>query len=545
MTGQNGDNMAQTRDLSDVQTTPDKPRREALRALASAALRAAAGFTLDAREVLGLLDAADASLEGGGPWAALALREIGVALTNLRARLVLELPRDGGGVVDQRGMLATLDALRGSVDGVAREIGAHPGVPPAPHLLRLYDRTPEGTDVRTWLCPCGGRYAWPAADVLDAKAGQWALDHLGHLIEFPGARWLPAAVSRLVHDLARSDGCTDDDARIVLRELAERARRLRETPDARDTRKVMPSVCPVCGRRMCDHTPAERGQTEAQMMEPVPADGVVELGAPVGHLCAPSGTLVLDADGKLAGVLDREIRAAQRRLTFSIGEDAGRGQSGVEGANAYLGGVAERLTVLGQVLATGGGPTVPSLRDVAKQAHRMLESGRMVLAAANVPAPCPNHASADDLDAALEGQRVARAERDEARAKIKAMAARIDGLESEVRGRDQALRDENDEVLRGRDELAKVQVARDLLVERTKALEGALASIRLVLESWGSSAKGLPGRAVRRAIEHASFALFGASAAGTDFTWREERDKLALPWLESATGKLAETEACR
>lgn len=29
------------------------------------------------------------------------------------------------------------------------------------------------------------------------------------------------------------------------------------------------SLCPVCGRAMCDHTPAERGQTHAEMMRPL------------------------------------------------------------------------------------------------------------------------------------------------------------------------------------------------------------------------------------------------------------------------------------
>lgn len=29
------------------------------------------------------------------------------------------------------------------------------------------------------------------------------------------------------------------------------------------------SLCPVCGRYLCDHTPAERGQTVAEMMRPL------------------------------------------------------------------------------------------------------------------------------------------------------------------------------------------------------------------------------------------------------------------------------------
>ena len=29
------------------------------------------------------------------------------------------------------------------------------------------------------------------------------------------------------------------------------------------------SLCPVCGRVMCDHTPDERGQTQAEMMRPL------------------------------------------------------------------------------------------------------------------------------------------------------------------------------------------------------------------------------------------------------------------------------------
>lgn len=29
------------------------------------------------------------------------------------------------------------------------------------------------------------------------------------------------------------------------------------------------SLCPICGRVMCDHLPAERGQTEDEMMAPL------------------------------------------------------------------------------------------------------------------------------------------------------------------------------------------------------------------------------------------------------------------------------------
>ncbi len=29
------------------------------------------------------------------------------------------------------------------------------------------------------------------------------------------------------------------------------------------------SLCPVCGRAMCDHSPAERGQTHDEMMRPL------------------------------------------------------------------------------------------------------------------------------------------------------------------------------------------------------------------------------------------------------------------------------------
>jgi len=29
----------------------------------------------------------------------------------------------------------------------------------------------------------------------------------------------------------------------------------------------MPSLCPVCGRFYCDHTPAQRGQSHEEMME--------------------------------------------------------------------------------------------------------------------------------------------------------------------------------------------------------------------------------------------------------------------------------------
>jgi hypothetical protein len=31
----------------------------------------------------------------------------------------------------------------------------------------------------------------------------------------------------------------------------------------------MASLCPVCGRAMCDHTTEERGQTIAEMMRPL------------------------------------------------------------------------------------------------------------------------------------------------------------------------------------------------------------------------------------------------------------------------------------
>ena len=34
----------------------------------------------------------------------------------------------------------------------------------------------------------------------------------------------------------------------------------------------MPSLCPVCGRAMCDHTPEERGQTYEEMMRPLSAE---------------------------------------------------------------------------------------------------------------------------------------------------------------------------------------------------------------------------------------------------------------------------------
>lgn len=29
------------------------------------------------------------------------------------------------------------------------------------------------------------------------------------------------------------------------------------------------SLCPVCGRALCDHTPEERGQTDEEMMRPL------------------------------------------------------------------------------------------------------------------------------------------------------------------------------------------------------------------------------------------------------------------------------------
>lgn len=34
----------------------------------------------------------------------------------------------------------------------------------------------------------------------------------------------------------------------------------------------MPSLCPECGRAMCDHTAKERGQTMAEMMRPLTAE---------------------------------------------------------------------------------------------------------------------------------------------------------------------------------------------------------------------------------------------------------------------------------
>ncbi len=33
----------------------------------------------------------------------------------------------------------------------------------------------------------------------------------------------------------------------------------------------MPSLCPSCGRYLCDHTAEERGQTEDEMMRPMTA----------------------------------------------------------------------------------------------------------------------------------------------------------------------------------------------------------------------------------------------------------------------------------
>lgn len=32
------------------------------------------------------------------------------------------------------------------------------------------------------------------------------------------------------------------------------------------------SLCPVCGRALCDHEPEERGQTEAEMMRPLSSE---------------------------------------------------------------------------------------------------------------------------------------------------------------------------------------------------------------------------------------------------------------------------------
>ena len=29
------------------------------------------------------------------------------------------------------------------------------------------------------------------------------------------------------------------------------------------------SLCPVCGRAMCDHAPSQRGQTQEEMMRPL------------------------------------------------------------------------------------------------------------------------------------------------------------------------------------------------------------------------------------------------------------------------------------
>ncbi|RJO59053.1 hypothetical protein C4546_04470 [Candidatus Parcubacteria bacterium] len=32
---------------------------------------------------------------------------------------------------------------------------------------------------------------------------------------------------------------------------------------------ILMSLCPVCGRAYCDHTPKERGQTEVEMTRPL------------------------------------------------------------------------------------------------------------------------------------------------------------------------------------------------------------------------------------------------------------------------------------
>lgn len=46
----------------------------------------------------------------------------------------------------------------------------------------------------------------------------------------------------------------------------------------------VPSECPVCGRRLCDHSPDERGQTFAEMMGD-PPDIVSE----IGRICLTCG----------------------------------------------------------------------------------------------------------------------------------------------------------------------------------------------------------------------------------------------------------------
>lgn len=45
--------------------------------------------------------------------------------------------------------------------------------------------------------------------------------------------------------------------------------RARELARACNHNRSIPTVCPVCDRRMCDHTPAERGQTQEEMFERV------------------------------------------------------------------------------------------------------------------------------------------------------------------------------------------------------------------------------------------------------------------------------------
>ncbi|KKU48275.1 MAG: hypothetical protein UX68_C0017G0009 [Parcubacteria group bacterium GW2011_GWA2_46_9] len=59
----------------------------------------------------------------------------------------------------------------------------------------------------------------------------------------------------------------------------------------------MPSLCPVCGRAMCDHTAVKRGQSYEEMMrpltpdeeeawcrEPTGAEGLIDLARRNAHL---------------------------------------------------------------------------------------------------------------------------------------------------------------------------------------------------------------------------------------------------------------------
>ena len=248
--------------------------------------------------------------------------------------------------------------------------------------------------------------------------------------------------------------------------------------------------------------------------------------------------LVLGADGRLVGVVEDRVDDPRRDELLRAADAVLRARK-----DGTLDG-SQWIDRLYQAWSNGGGPERAAMDSGAILGKRVrpCPAGPQGQRCTKPPghdgwheAPCeaPHHASADDLDAALKGQEEARRQRDAAREDAARLRADLANLKQAM----------NDATANLRHELAEAERARDALTQRAKALEGAVATIRLVLEPWVNRGPGLVHRAVRRALEHASFVLFGTSLAGTQTVWGEEREGLVLQWLESATGKLAETEA--